>query len=362
MKEVFHCITTIRLGGAENQLLTLVREQRNLGYKISVIFLKNEPQLKKYFEEYGTVVIDLLVDKNFLHQIIILRKLLKNKKVILHAHLPRAELICALSKRGNPLVISKHNCEKFFPKSTNFVSRALAKFVFMRASLCISISYAVQNYLIKIHEIVNNSKLRVIHYGYPELKLSNTGEKIRLKEKLGLNDQFVIGSIARLVPQKNHPTLLKAFKSIEFENKNSKLLLVGDGPLKHELVDLAKKLNIDHQIIWVNQSYEIMTLFSLMHVFVLASNYEGFGLVLLESMQNNVPIIASNNSSIPEILGKNYPGLFPTGDSSALAKLLQLSLNDNFLKQLTSNYEARLQIFHPRKMALEIERGYTSII
>ena len=51
MKEIIHCISTISLGGAEKQLFILVNEQLNLGHQVSVIYLKDEPELKKNFQD-----------------------------------------------------------------------------------------------------------------------------------------------------------------------------------------------------------------------------------------------------------------------------------------------------------------------
>jgi glycosyltransferase involved in cell wall biosynthesis len=92
---------------------------------------------------------------------------------------------------------------------------------------------------------------------------------------------------------------------------------------------------------------------------VLPSIYEGFGLVLLEAMQANKPILATNNSSIPEVLSKDYAGLFETSNVEKLSDLIRkVLLEDEFAKQLVSSYAIRLENFTPEVMAEKLFRIY----
>jgi glycosyltransferase involved in cell wall biosynthesis len=361
MKEIIHCISTISLGGAEKQLFILVNEQLNLGHQVSVIYLKDEPELKKNFQDAGATVIDSLWGKNICQQIHLLRKFLKGKNAVLHAHLPQAELICALSKQKCALVISKHNSEKFFPRANDFISLVLARYVFYRSDICISISNAVQSFLIKIREIKDCSKLEVIYYGYSEIDSPTIAEVNSWREKLELKNEFVIGTIARMVSQKNYAVLLSAFRLFQKNHENSKLLLIGDGTLREEIFALSRELKIYDNIIWVRHTNAVPALLSLMNVFVLTSNYEGFGLVLLESMSRDIPVLASNNSSIPEVLGQNYPGLFHTGNFEDLAKLMEDCLHLEFYNKIKLESRNRLLNFNSKKMALQILEAYKRI-
>jgi glycosyltransferase involved in cell wall biosynthesis len=362
MKEIIHCITTIQLGGAEKQLLTLVEEQVKSGYKVKVIYLKNEPELQGSFEKIGAEVLSFLVGKSVINQILTLRKYLKFKSAILHAHLPRAELFCALAKKNNFLVISKHNSEKFFPKSNSMISKIIARFVFSRCIFCICISSAVRKYLIEIGEIYECSKLAVVHYGYSKNGISNMHTLDSSKKELGISEFFVFGTIARLAKQKNYEILFESFASISDNNKKVKLLIVGDGPDKSKVIDYAEKLKLLEKIFWVTHTNDVYKYLSAMDVFILASNYEGFGLVLLEAMQSNTPIIAANNSSIPEVLGSTYPGLFETSNSKELETKLRLTFDFNYRKSLTKTYAQRLNLFTPNSMFSKINIIYEKLL
>ena len=287
MLNVIHCITTISRGGAENQLLILVREQLKNGRNVSVIFLKGDPELRSEFVKAGANVVEILTNRNFLHQIILLKKYLRNKKVIIHAHLPRAELVASLARGKNKLIVSRHNTEQFFPKAPKTLSRSLSIFVTLRASKCIAISEAVRKFLILEKEVFKEDKILVVYYGYDN-------KHITVSKKNNDRKNFTIGNIARLVAQKDHKTLLFAFAEFLKFYSLDKLIIIGDGEMKNDLHKLSRELYIDQSIVWIDRTNDIREYINEMDLFILTSKYEGFGLVLLEAIQNNLPILASN--------------------------------------------------------------------
>jgi glycosyltransferase involved in cell wall biosynthesis len=73
------------------------------------------------------------------------------------------------------------------------------------------------------------------------------------------------------------------------------------------------------------------------------------------------PVIAANNSAIPEVLGKTYEGLFSTGDVNALAQQIKTTFGDkNFSDRLVQSYANQLNLFDPSKMNANIEKVYTN--
>lgn len=354
-KVITHIITTIEKGGAENQLLILAKQQKNQGFDINVIYLKGRPELKENFEKYGISVDTSYANKNLMTQVLKLKLALIEKKVIIHAHLPRAELVATLVKKENILIISKHNSEKFFPAAPFVISRLLANFVFKNADHCICISKSVLNYLKEIKEISDEKKTSVVYYG-----IDNSQE---VDNDLGRSKNVsTIGTIGRLVEQKNYPVLLKAFKGLHLTNPHIRLLIVGDGKLKNKLKSLASDLGIADAIEWVGRTHLIEEAFRKMDVFVLPSIYEGFGLVLLEAMQHRVPIIASDVSAIPEVLGAQYKGLFRSNSDADLLIMLMKAMEPNFRDLLVSEYSGRLNFFDSIEMGNKISSIYSQIL
>jgi len=360
--KVTHLITTIELGGAEKQLLTLASEQVQSGLKVAVLYLKGNPDLKNKFKELGVEVDNLLVGKSFLKQSLLLSKHLRKNPSPVHAHLPKAELLAAITLLNKSFVFSRHNSEPFWPGGPRIISNLLSKFVCKRASQGIAISNAVKNYLIKRGEIPTGYTIDVVNYGFQKnISTNSEGLKIIINLMNGQNSNYNIGTIGRLVPQKDYPTLLSAFSTILKSVPNTELYVVGEGYLQKDLIELSKSLGINDKLHWLGKTEYINEFLSKMDLFILPSKYEGFGLVLLEAMAAKKPIIAANNSSIPEVLGKTYEGLFSTGDANALAQQIKKSISDNsFSEKLVQSYATQIELFDPSKMNVNIKKVYTN--
>jgi glycosyltransferase involved in cell wall biosynthesis len=359
--KVTHLITTIELGGAEKQLLTLTSEQVQSGLKVEVIFLKGKSDLKNKFEESGVKVNNLLVGKSFLKQISLLSAYLRKNPSPVHAHLPKSELLAAIVVSKKYFVFSRHNSEPFWPSGPRIISNLLSKYVCKRASRGIAISSAVKNYLIKRGEIPNGYTIDVVYYGFQKVVSTNSlGLSLITSIMNGQNLNYKIGAIGRLVTQKDYPTLLSAFSNVLKSFPNTELYVVGEGYLQKELIKLSKTLGIHDKVHWVGKTEYIEEFLSTMNLFILPSLYEGFGLVLLEAMVANRPIIAANNSSIPEVLGKTYGGLFSTRDVNALAEQIKTVISDNsFSERLVQSYATQLNLFDPSEMNRNIKNVYS---
>lgn len=364
IKQVIHIITTIERGGAEKQLLILAREQIKLGLKVEILYLKGKAELKDSFEEAGCIVNGVLANNAFLKQVILFSRLLRNKKILVHAHLPQAELVAALAMKKNSFIFTRHNSERFWPSGPKIFSIVLSRFVCIRASGGIAISNAVKEFSLTSREIPKDFKFEVIYYGC-DLKppiSQNSMRQIAMMLPKSSNIK-IIGAIGRLVDQKNYPILLQAFAISFSKNKNIHLVIVGSGDSKQKLLNLSKKLKIDTRITWLGRTEYIPEFLSRINLFVLPSDYEGFGLVLLEAMVANKPILASNNSSIPEVLGSNHKGLFETNNFLELSFKINKVLNElKFQRELKKNYGKQLNLFNPKKMAKKILRMYETNI
>jgi glycosyltransferase involved in cell wall biosynthesis len=359
MKKVLHIITTIEFGGAEKQLLVLTKTQILEGRLVEVLYLKGSPELLKDFEDLGVKVSTKFSNISPpLQALKILVYLKKNRYEIVHAHLPRAELICAALSyfQKSNFFYTRHNAEKFFPKGPGFVSRLLSRSVSNRFECGIAISQAVKNFLLENKEIAISSKLLTIYYGFYPGKSDNSLNC----EKSPFNDRkyFTIGTIARLTAQKNLPTLIKSVFLLK--NKlDLNLLILGDGPKKNELQKLIDDLCLTENVKILPRTREIEEFLKSLDAFVLPSFYEGFGLVLLEAMNMQIPIIASDNSAIPEVMGKDYQFLFNCFSAEDLAsKILDITEIDKV--KLINYLRNRLDFFNAEKMCKQVSEMYES--
>jgi glycosyltransferase involved in cell wall biosynthesis len=351
MCKVLHCITTIERGGAEKQLLILAKQQIEAGMDVSIAFLKGDPHLKCEFTEFGVKVIEILHNKNLIKQIIQLRKITNSRDMILHAHLPRAEIISIFSSKRSKLVITRHNSEKFYPSAPRLISSFLSRIVLKKASACIAISKSVKLFMLEKNEVPKSKTIEVIYYGY--------SDEIIVHAPTGESDKYIVGTVGRLTKQKNQSLLLKSFALFSKNKSNVSLIVIGKGELRDNLKKLSVNLEISQNVTWIEKTQNIYKSLSELNLFVFPSTYEGFGLILLECMQVGVPILGANNSAIPEVLGIDYPGLFDDSDPKFLASMIEDFQFYDF--NFESYYQSSLELFNPEKMCQKIKLVYQNL-
>ncbi len=360
MSSIVHLITTINRGGAENQLLLLVEQQVLLGNKVEVIYLKGSGELTSYLSEVGATVQTRFANRNVFFQMISIRHHLRNFTGVRHAHLPRAELLSCFTSSKRNLIVSRHNAEPFFPGAPAIISIILSRLVEKRSNVIVCISEAVQQYLLDSREVSSSRKLKVLLYGFtpPRENPVHSREKVRASLNI-TDDTFLIGTVSRLVEQKNIPCLMKAFQIVQTIQPKSKLIIVGGGPLEGDLKKLALDLRINERIIWVNHSQQVLGLLAAMDVFVLTSYYEGFGMVLLESLTSKTPIVASDVSAIPEVLGRSYPFLAKVDDQADFASKILESQEAKNQEWFEAYSTKRISKFNSKLMAEKLNDLYT---
>jgi len=356
--KILHVITTIGLGGAEKQLLTLATCQREQGYEVEVIFLKDKPLLLQKFLEVGIRVDLSFVNFGFFRQIRNLKARESTKNLVIHAHLPRAELLCALSLEPKTFIVTRHNSEPFFPKGPARLSKVLSRFVLNRSFASISISKAVANYLKTSGEMGDTQNNHVIYYGIKDTSVSPRSD-LRV-----VSGPIQVGTVSRLVPQKNLPLLLGALKELSSqESLVFNLTIVGSGPLKTELHSLSADLGIEKLVTWKGQLQDVLSFYRSLNVFVLPSDYEGFGLVLLEAMSQGIPVIARRISAIPEVMGEEHPGLVDSVSPVDLALKIRTVTSDQDALRSCLNYQARRLLEFPiEKSQRKHERLYSRLL
>ena len=358
-KKIIHLITTIEFGGAEKQLLILARNQMKQGLNVEVFYLKGKPELKTKFEDLGVKVNSLLVDRPFIFQVTKFRKFIRSNKSPVHTHLPQAELIASLACKKKKFIISRHNFEPFWPNKPKLVSVLLSRFVTSRAAGGIAISNAIKNYLLAAKEISKEFQVSTVYYGFEHVVDDLSDSNKLTNEMLNSTKNFKLGTIGRLVPGKNYPTMLKAVAKIVDVDPTVKFFIVGGGSSDEKLIKICRDLKIENNVIWLGRTEHIREFLSKINLFIFASKGEGFGLVLLEAMLANRPILAANNSAMPEVLGSNYKGLFSTNDYKLLSdKIIELMNDRTKSEALVSDYKKQIELFDPVDMAANILKVY----
>lgn len=235
-------------------------------------------------------------------------KIKKYNKYIIHINIYNAVgLIYAYiaSKSGfNKIIIHAHNNgidiqnDKFYIK--RIVNYIFKKIFTKKGYYYIACSDEAADFCYNTKKINNN--YYIMKNGiYAKKFIYNIDLRKKIRKQLKIDDNIVLyGHVGRFVYQKNHEFLLKTFKKINEKNKNSKLLLIGNGPLYENMINLSKKLNIYDNVIFLGNSSKVNEYMQAMDIFLFPSCYEGLGIALVEAQASGLKCIASKN--IPKLV------------------------------------------------------------
>ena len=213
-----------------------------------------------------------------------------------------------------------------FKPDENGISRWVSK-----DSDVIAISESVKNYLIENREVSTSTKVHVVHYGFIRKKSDKSCSQV--SHDLNKSKPFLrIGTISRLAKQKNLPLLLDLAKILRDEEVPFSLSILGTGPEELNLKGSISGMRLGDTVNLLGRRDDVYPFLQELDIFILTSNYEGFGLVLLEAMDCQIPIVASNISAIPEVLGREHPGLFEPGNVESLKEKVDLIRKNNVEK------------------------------
>ena len=222
--------------------------------------------------------------------------------------------------------------EIFFPKK---IFKIIVKITYLFANKIIVVSNGVKKDLVQISEKLE-AKIKLIYNPLikkKKIKLKNISS---LRKKIwGKNTKFGILNVGSLKTQKDHFNLIEAFSLLKFQ-KNCKLLIIGDGPLKNKLKKYVKSKNLDKEVIFIKFKPNLQKYYETADLFVSSSKWEGFSNVIAESLSYGLSVVSTNCKSGPsEILKKGkYGDLVPIENPKKLALAISKSLQKKYDKNL----------------------------
>lgn len=135
-------------------------------------------------------------------------------------------------------------------------------------------------------------------------RFSSTKRQI-LREKLGLEGKYVIGHIGRFDYQKNHEFLISAFAAYSLEDREARLVLIGDGDLRTDIEEQIHRLHIQDKVLLLGRRMDVADLMNIFDVFAFPSRFEGLGIVAIEAQANGLPCIISDKVPREAIIAAN---------------------------------------------------------
>lgn len=338
-RKILMVVPELDFGGVESGLRDRAIGLREAGYEIELACFHKLGKAGKKLQEMNFSVHNLEMSPRVPNFKLILKliKLFRELKPdIIHAACFEANFHCLVASRlagGGAAVIVEEvgilSDERGKP-IRSLKARKVGRFVWNRADGILVIAQAVKKSIIEL-EGAPAERIAVIPY-HIDLNRFNFAAKIANRTR---KTEFVIGCVARLSREKGQRILLPAFKSALQKNENLKLWLIGDGPDRDNLINIAQELGIAEKVKFWGARTDIPELLAQMDLYVLASYWEGLPIAVLEAIASGTPVIASSVGGVPEVIEHNVNGyLFSVGDVDALAEEIIRAINLDDAKRL----------------------------
>ncbi len=367
--EKIRVLETIRqgsVGGGESHVLDLVGALNKELFDPVVLSFTEGPMVDR-LQEMGikTHVISTLKPFDFrvFGQV---KKLMKQEGIqLLHAHGTRAcsNTYYPAKQLNIPLIYTVHgwsfhdNQKEWIRRIRILGERLLVK----RAAVTVCVS---DSNLQEGSNYFEFNKSMVIKNGINQVRFNPEKSFKDIRAELGVGkEEVLVGFIARVTLQKNPLLLIRAFAKIAGTHP-IKLLIVGDGDLKKDAVDLAAALKVEDKIIFQPFRQDIPDLLNAIDIYCLPSLWEGLSIALLEAMAMRKAIVATPVNGTKEVITHMKNGiLVPVNDVDALADAFVQLANDPSLRSQIAQqaYETLSQEFNTQTMVHKIEELYTQV-
>lgn len=238
-----------------------------------------------------------------------------------------------------PLHLQIHTdfLSSFFKKESlkNRVRVWLAKFLIPRANCVRAVSKRIEKSILK--KISSKSKIKVLPVFVDVKKIQETPMKTDLHEKYPQFD-FIILMASRLTKEKNIGLAISAFAGIAKKYPKVGLVIVGDGPMRNNFKNQILKLKNGRNIILEDWVDDLTSYYKTADLFLLTSNYEGYGRTVVEALAANCPVVMTDVGLAGDILKNEQNGLIaPVNNKTALQKALERMINDITLRAKIRN-------------------------
>jgi len=347
-------------GGAERVNIDLAYEFARAGFEVEFVLMQAHGELLEEAKASFKVV-DLAIQRTRSLPQALTRYLHRRPDVMLASMWPLtaiAPIAVWMSSNDCKVVVSEHGMLSAQYRDWGRVHRFM-----LRVSTAIGYRLAHQRVGVSCGLVEDMaglswmplSDLNVIHNPVPPRPKPSVQSMKTVEELWGAEPGARIVTVGTMKAVKNHPLLLKAFALLG--HPDARLMFVGDGVGRNELISLAYEFGVSDRVIFAGFNSDPTPFYLTADLFVLSSNYEGFGNVIVEAMACGTPVVSTDCPSGPsEILeGGKYGRLVPVGDVEALAAAIEASLDESVAPEVL---RARASDFHPEKAA----KSYLSLL
>ncbi len=361
--KVLQIIKSLGRGGAEMLLPETLKLHDQSRFEFHYIyFLPWKNQLVEAIEKQGGVVRCLSAANNLmiiLKTIEIIRFVKRNQIQLIHCHLPWAGIVGRLVYKLTkvPVIYTEHNKQERYHRLTRWMN----KLTFNWQQLAVAVSGDVAASINK--NIAPVIPVRTILNGVNTdafIREPQTG--LQLRKELGIpEDAVVMGTVAVFRFQKRLVEWLEVFAVVAKENPNVYGILIGDGPLREEIVTRRAELGLTEKVIMPGLQTDVKPWYSAMDVFMMTSVFEGLPIALLEAMSMTCAIATTDAGGIKEVIRNEEDGLLVRVEEwRQLSGAVRILIEDKDLRyRLTISARKRVEEhFSLKRMVGELEEVY----
>ncbi len=366
--KVLEAIRQGKIGGGETHVLELVSKMDKTRFEPVVLSFTHGPmvdQLKKLGIEVHVIETEKGFDRKIWNRVSNFVK--ENEFDIIHAHGTRANSNVFSSARSQkiPLIYtvhgwSFHQDQKFFIRKMRELSE---RFLTSVSDSTICVSYSNQNDGIRGWKM---KRSMVIHNGINTGKFDPALEYLPVRREFNISDdKTLIGFIVRMTIQKDPFTLIRAMQAVKEKTNDVVLLMVGDGDLKSQAVQMVQDMNLSSNIILEDFRQDVPDILKAIDIYCLPSLWEGLPIGVLEAMSMSKVVIATPVDGTKEIITDMENGiLVPVSSPQKLADAILRVHNDKELRKRLAENAVRTihQKFSIEEMVKSIENHYETIL
>ncbi len=328
---VVEILATGTNGGAQEHLFNLVSRIDRSRYDVSVVSLSPGSAVRK-LRRGGVHVLVIDEPDDAVAVGALAAHLAEVRADVVHNHMFRAETVgtraaMALGGIGHrrPYVVGTVHSSRVRSREDRRELRRLTPEI----DRLIAVSEAIVR---KIHDEGRATvPVELIYNGVDLERYDHQEPCCTLRDEYGMEPGAVmVGVVARLEPEKGHPTLLEAWPLVLKQVPDAYLVIVGEGSRREALEQQARELRVAHRVIFTGRRDDVPAVTAALDCAVLPSYREAQGLTILEAMALSRPVVATKVGGIPEMIEDGVTGLLvPPGDAAALAAAIGRVLLDH---------------------------------
>lgn len=344
--------------GHEVHFITYKRPARLSAFHENVVFHEVATEDYPLFEytPYDTSLASKLVDVvKFAHL-----DLLHVHYAIPHAAVAyMAKKILLTEGKYIPVITTLHGTDITLVGNNNAFAPVVA-FSINKSDGVTAVSESLKQQTYEYFDIHND--IRVIN-NFIDFERFRKVNKDHFKKAIAPNGERILVHVSNFRKVKRVEDVLKVFAKV-YKEIPSKLLLIGDGPERHNLEELCRKMELCHETRFLGKQDAVEELLAIADLFIMPSGSESFGLAALEAMACEVPVISSDVGGLPEVNIHGKTGyLSPVGDVEDMARnALSILQDDKKLQTFRRHALAQAKRFDIDNILPQYEAYYEEIV